>query len=389
MTAPLPSITATIPVGDNPGAMVVSPDGKYLYVACYGDCTVTVVDTADNQPIASIPCPAETLSGAAISPDGRRLYLSDVSVVLYVDTTTRQPTGSTYQLRSPQGLALSADGQRLYTALAAANAAAVIDTTTNRSTAKIKVGEAPYKLALSPDESHLYVANSDNSLSVIKTANHQVTHTIAVDTPFGVAVSPDGAHVYVANNYLKTVSVIKAASNTVVATIPVGDNVRAPVVSPNGARLYVVGGEGPATVSIIDTTTHAVIATCAAGNSPNDTAISRDGSTVYVSNNQSPYTVTAVAVAPAPIPRPNWSETLVAQVLVGVINDAGGWVKLGGKVIRVPPRQPVEAILAALPSQLAKRLAPLLKAEPEGAEPETTLRQQLSKVVAEYQKQRG
>jgi YVTN family beta-propeller protein len=388
MTAPLPSITATIPVGDNPGSMVVSPDGKYLYVACYGDRTVTVVDTADNQPIATIPCPAEGLYGAAISPDGRRLYLSDVSEVLFVDTTTRQTTGSTTQLGGPQGLAISADGQHLYAALAAANAAAVVDTASDHTTARIKVGEAPYNLALSPDESHLYVANSDNSLSVIKTANHQVTHTIAVDALYGVAVSPDGAHVYVLTYSPNALLVIKAASNTVVATIPVPDGVTALVVSPNGAHVYVVGGEVPATVSIIDATTHAVTATSAAGNYPNDIVISRDGSTVYVSNNEPPYTVTAVAVAPAPIPRPNWSETLVAQVLVGVINDAGGWVKLGGKVIRVPPRQPVEAILAALPSQLAKRLAPLLKAEPRGAKPEEALRQQLSKVVAEYQKER-
>jgi len=388
VTGPLPAITATIPVGDNPGAMAVSPDGEYLYVACYGDRTVTVIDTADDQVIATIPCPAEGLYGAAISPDGRRLYLSDVSEVLLVDTTTRQPTGSTYQLGSPHGLAISPDGQHLYAALAGANAAAVVDTATNDITAEITVGEAPYKLALSPDGSRLYVANSDNSLSVIKTATRHVTHTIAVESPFGVAVSPDGAHVYVANDGVNTVSVIKTATNAVVATIPVGGNAQALVVSPNGAHVYVVSGEVPATVSIIDATTHAVTATSAAGNYPNDMAISRDGSTVYVTNNESPYTVTAVAVAPAPIPHPNWSETLVAQVLIGVINDAGGWVKLGGKVIRIPPRQPVEAILAALPSSLSRRLTTVLETAQHGIESEAALRQQLAQVVAEYQSRR-
>ena len=40
--------------------------------------------------------------------------------------------------------------------------------------------------------------------------------------PVGVAITPDGAFAYVANNGNHTVSVIETASNTVVATVPVG-----------------------------------------------------------------------------------------------------------------------------------------------------------------------
>jgi YVTN family beta-propeller protein len=38
--------------------------------------------------------------------------------------------------------------------------------------------------------------------------------------PIAVAVTPDGAFAYVTNNFDNTLSVIKAATNTVVATIP-------------------------------------------------------------------------------------------------------------------------------------------------------------------------
>ena len=196
-------------------------------------------------------------------------------------------------------------------------------------------------------------------------------------------------HVYVANDGYNTLTVINAATNAVTATIPVGGDAVAPVVSPNGAHVYVAYGEVGDTVSMIDTATNTVSATFPGGEYPTSIAISRDGSTLYVTNNVSPYTVTVIAVATPPIAHPNWSETLVAQILVGVINDAGGWVELGGKIIRVPPRQPVEAILAALPSQLAQRLAPLLKAPAQGAKPEALLRQQLSQAVAEYQETRG
>jgi hypothetical protein len=39
---------------------------------------------------------------------------------------------------------------------------------------------------------------------------------------------------------------------------------------------------------------------------------------------------------------------LVAQILTGVINDAGGWIIVGGKLGRVPPRSPEVAVLNAL-----------------------------------------
>jgi YVTN family beta-propeller protein len=55
-----------------------------------------------------------------------------------------------------------------------------------------------------------YVANyASNSVSVIATATNTVTATVAVgQNPFGVAVTPDGTHAYVTNASDNTVSVI-------------------------------------------------------------------------------------------------------------------------------------------------------------------------------------
>ncbi len=91
--------------------------------------------------------------------------------------------------------------------------------------------------------------------------------------------------------------------------------------------------------------------------------------------------------ARAPLPHPVWSEEIVGQILAGVINDAGGLILVGGHIIRVPPREPVEAILAALPAQLAQRLRPLLAAPPHGNLPQLALRQRLSRAIAQYKAQ--
>jgi YVTN family beta-propeller protein len=62
-------------------------------------------------------------------------------------------------------------------------------------------------------------------VSVIDTAaNALVGLPIAVGTyPYGVAVTPDGGRVYVANSNTDNVSVIDTATNTVAATLPVGN----------------------------------------------------------------------------------------------------------------------------------------------------------------------
>ena len=75
-------------------------------------------------------------------------------------------------------------------------------------------------------QTRAYVTNAlSNTVSVIDTATNTVIATVPVGfTPEGVAITPNGAFAYVANFNNNTLSVIAAATNTVVATIPVGKN---------------------------------------------------------------------------------------------------------------------------------------------------------------------
>jgi YVTN family beta-propeller protein len=86
------------------------------------------------------------------------------------------------------------------------------------------VGLKPEHLAATPDGTHVYVANiNSGTVSVIRTGTNTVVATVPVgNNPIGVAVTPDGKHAYVAIDSSNTVSVIRTATNTVVANIPVG-----------------------------------------------------------------------------------------------------------------------------------------------------------------------
>ena len=69
-----------------------------------------------------------------------------------------------------------------------------------------------------------YITNAgDNTVSVIATATNTVVATIPVGAlPLGIAITPEGSRAYVTSFSTLNVSVIDTATNTVVATIPVG-----------------------------------------------------------------------------------------------------------------------------------------------------------------------
>ena len=144
-----------------------------------------------------------------------------------------------------------------------------------------------------------YVANdASGSVSVINTASNTVIATIPVgNAPYGVAFTPDGARVYVVNENSNSVSVIATDSNTVIATVSVGSDPIGVVITPDGTRAYVANQcvfnvtcyPNPGTVSVIDTNPadaayNTVIATVAVGGSPYLPAITPDGTRVYVAN---------------------------------------------------------------------------------------------------------
>ncbi len=73
----------TIPVGDHPTGIAVSPDGSQVYVANVNDDTLSVLSTASNTQAATVTLqtlPNEQLGAmpdaVAVSPDGQRVYVA-------------------------------------------------------------------------------------------------------------------------------------------------------------------------------------------------------------------------------------------------------------------------------------------------------------------------
>src|ERR1700683_1505320 len=100
-----------------------------------------------------------------------------------------------------------------------------------------------------------YVANtSANSISVIDCATNTVTATIPVgQSPGIIALTPDGMFAYVTNSQSGTVSSMHTATNTVLTTIPVGQSPGIIALTPDGMFAYVVnsGVDQFGTVSVV------------------------------------------------------------------------------------------------------------------------------------------
>jgi YVTN family beta-propeller protein len=103
-----------------------------------------------------------------------------------------------------------------------------------------------------------YTPNAgSNDVSVIDTATDTVVATIPVGVhPNGVSIHPNGTRLYVTNSGDRTVSVIDTTTNMVInPPIILGENSAGSVVHPNGQRVYLDGGIG---IFIIDTATNTV-----------------------------------------------------------------------------------------------------------------------------------
>ncbi|UCD51276.1 MAG: bifunctional YncE family protein/alkaline phosphatase family protein [Phycisphaerales bacterium] len=231
-------------------------------------------------------------TGLIFSPDGSRIYLSNVNGDVKVFRVG--PEGQVSGLppialpaanapwrkeEIPAGLAISRDGRRLYVVLNLSNRLAEIDTATGNVLRLWQVGFAPYDVVLAGDKA--YVSNwggripaddsltgpagqgtrvrvdpvrhiaSEGSVSVIHLTREMPAGEIMAGLhSSGITCSPNGRYIVVANAGSDTLSVIDTRTNDVVETIwakrsPAdlfGASPNALVFAPSGDLLYVANG---------------------------------------------------------------------------------------------------------------------------------------------------
>ncbi|WP_054697876.1 YncE family protein [Geotalea toluenoxydans] len=182
------------------------------YIPNPSENTVSVVDTSGNNflaPKISLGT-GQSPFGVAVSANGKRVYISNkisksISVIDAL-TDVNNPTVVTTispLANTPSGIAINPAGTRLYVANYDATSLTVLDisalapgTVVPTVLASPAVGNAPVGVAMDPAGTFVYVANSgSNTVSVIDTANNQVSGlpiTVGLN-PTGIAVALSAA----------------------------------------------------------------------------------------------------------------------------------------------------------------------------------------------------
>ncbi|WP_414662803.1 bifunctional YncE family protein/alkaline phosphatase family protein [Horticoccus sp. 23ND18S-11] len=302
--------------GLRPQALALSPDGRVL-LASGKTSELIVLDPATGVIRQRVALPNEaqgepqpdvvspnilepdkkgqvSFTGLVFAPDGRRIFLSNVNGSIKVFAVA--PDGTVTPSHSlplppanalrrkeeiPSGLALSADGARLYVCANLSNQLLELDAVSGKVLRAFPVGVAPYDVRLVAGKA--YVSNwggrrpgagdltgpagrgtvvrvdaekhiaSEGSVSVIPLAANSPVPIRELLTGLhasALAVSPNGRYVVCANAAADNLSVIDTRSDTVVETIWAkakpsdlfGASPNALVFEPSGRRLYVANG---------------------------------------------------------------------------------------------------------------------------------------------------
>jgi len=158
------------------------------------------------------------------------------------------PHPSGFRVPHPAGIAVAADGSRLFVAGNLVDRLYVVDPGTGRVVGTTPTGHLPYGVALNRTGTRAFVSNwGERSVTVVDTATRAVIRTVATGThPSAIVTNPARDETYVANADSDTVSVLDAAG-TALRTIdlrpysgaPIGASPDALTVSPDGGTLYV------------------------------------------------------------------------------------------------------------------------------------------------------
>ncbi len=272
------TVVATVPVGTNPQGVAVNPAGTRVYVANFGSNNVSVINTATNTVVATVLVGTNPW-GVAINPAGTRVYVTNQSsTISVIDATSNTLLATVPVDASPFAIVVNPAGTRVYVTARSSlgftgccSALVVIDTATNAVVARVgMLGTSPTGVAVNAVGTRAYVAYGQ--ILVLDTASNTGIATVPMGfSARSVAINPTGTRAYVTNDYsttnTHTVSVIDTASNTVVATVAVGTNPQGIAIDPTGTRAY-VANYGSNNVSVIDTASNTVVATIAVGTRP-------------------------------------------------------------------------------------------------------------------------
>jgi YVTN family beta-propeller protein len=222
------TVDGFIPTGTDPIGAAFSPDGGTAYVTNLVSNTVSVINVATGQQVATISTGDASPFVVRVSPDGERLFVAtNGNVVLVVSTATREIVKSVEVGFAPNGFAVHPDGRMMYVSAFAGGTVSEVDMVTETVLRTFAVGGTPQDMAINRKGTRLYVANEAGYLNEIDLFTGEQLPSIALTAGgFGVGVTPDDGEAYVSEPGAGLVQVFSLQTRKLSRTINVGGEPR-------------------------------------------------------------------------------------------------------------------------------------------------------------------
>jgi len=186
----------TVPAG--PGMQIFSPDGKYGYVCSSFNPEVDVISVADHRIVGRVPQASPFCPNIAATPDGAQVWftLKDIGKTQVFDG--RPPfkllkTLDTGPITNHVNIVRNAHGMFAYVTVGGLNEVQVYRTDDFARVATIPVGKLPHGVWPSGDGTRVYVGlENDDRLAAIDTLTNTVIATVPIgQAPQAITYVPD------------------------------------------------------------------------------------------------------------------------------------------------------------------------------------------------------
>ncbi len=218
------SSTGVIRVGIAPTRVLISPSGDRAWVTNQFTKDVAVVDLSCRRRIGSIGMEGDPL-GAALSPDARTLYVSTnldrLSACALTDNGGRI-VRSTPLPQACTELAVHPAGNRVYAPTWKAGTILELDARSLSVMHRYEVGGQPLGIAISADGLRLYSGNEHGWIDLVHLPTGKIVRR-TFDTPVNeVALTPDQHVVYASMRTAGRIALVDACTLACVGTVETG-----------------------------------------------------------------------------------------------------------------------------------------------------------------------
>ena len=254
--------------------MGFSPDHRTLAIVSIGSNSVTFIDTATNA-VKHTTYVGRSPHEAFYTPDGKEVWVTvrGENYVAVLDAATFEEKQRIVTPGGPGMQIFSPDGQYGYICSSFNPETVVVSTATHQIVGHVKQ-DSPFcpNISASPDGKQVWFTLKDVGRTEVFEAKPPFNVIKSFDTGpisnhVNFANTPKGLFAYVTIGGLNQVKVFRTDDFSQVATIPVGLLPHAIWPSGDGTRMY-VGLENADALTAIDTATNTVVATVSVGQAP-------------------------------------------------------------------------------------------------------------------------